>query len=319
MTIKNIRGWFAMLTVALLTVFVFTACEDNPVVKPPPTDPDTIKVLPVGTISAGQTDDDAITFQWTASPSSDSSWFRGYQIILTNQQGNVGYDSTHGKDILSIKLGGLDVATTYTFKVVAIGTNPGDNQEVKSTAKEIKWGLATHFIKNDNNAPIKVYVKESSSYGSGLNLYSVYEAPSTWKVASGANWNLALGSKSELIFGTASSVASKVSYNLTGTPADAEITDPIDWDTDNLADLKLSQDLSTFTYSKKYIDLNSSVATSKLKGLVFFAKLNNHYAKIIVVKKDGKYLQDETSSDPYVQVLVSYQKRAGVPYAKPSF
>ena len=305
-----------MLTISLL---VFTACED-PEPDPPegPTTP--VDVKPVGTVYAAQTDVNAITIQWEESPSSVSSWFEGYELTVLGQAAPIILPANH----LSYNCTGLNASTNYTFEVRALGKNTDGTIE-KSTPKTIQWALASHFTKNDVGGDIKVYVKESSNYGSGLNLFEEEEAPSNWKVGNGGKWNLALGSKNELIFGTASSVATKIGYNLTGIPVDAEISDPIDFDTDVLDDLALEIDLSNsiFNWGKKYIDLNSSAASSKLKGLVFFARTgtsssNYHYAKIVVLKKGGKYLQDESTSDPFIQLKVSYQKRAGVPYAKPT-
>jgi len=305
-----------MLTISLI---VFTACESEEEIITP--NPILITVLPAEMMYAGQTGETTITISWDHSPSSNQTWFKGYELTIS-APGETDVVKELGKTQFYSECSGLNKTKTYTFTIVAIGIDTNDNvTEVKSSVKTIDWALASHFSKNDVGADIKIYVKESSNYGSGLNLFDQEGAPSNWKVANGSRWNLALGSKSDLVFGTASSVKDKVGFNnFEGTPADAEIAIPnFDNDTDVLTDLQ-NTDLSKFSYSKQYIDLNSSSATSKSDGFMFFARTgtpgNYHYARIIVLKKGGKYLQDETTSDPYIQVLVSYQTRANVPYAK---
>jgi hypothetical protein len=311
MSLKKLMSVLCMLAISVL---VFSACENTD----DPNDTDKINVSPVGDMFAGQMDTKSISISWEASASKDSSWFKGYELTISSPLMTANIVKELDKNQTAYQVDNCDSSATYTFKIVAVGINPTDSEEVKSTPKSIQWALATHFTRNDVNAEIKVYVKESS-IGSGLNLYEAENAPSTWKVTSGAKWNLALGSKSKLIFGTASKVVSEISYNLTGTPVDAEIYIPtFENDYNSLVGLLLNVDLSKFDYSKQYIDLTSSAATSKSKGFLFFAKINNHYAKIIILKKNGKYLQDDSSNDAYIQLLVSYQTRSGVPFAKPA-
>jgi len=73
------------------------------------------------------------------------------------------------------------------------------------------------------------------------------------------------------------------------------------------------------SFQNTTIDLNLA-ANNRTKGLVFFARGTldgkQHYAKIVVLKKSGSYLQDADSGDPYVELLVSFQTADGVPYAK---
>jgi hypothetical protein len=38
-----------------------------------------------------------------------------------------------------------------------------------------------------------------------------------------------------------------------------------------------------------------------------------------VLKKNNTWIQNASSADPYVEMLISYQTRANVPYAKPAF
>lgn len=86
----------------------------------------------------------------------------------------------------------------------------------------------------------------------------------------------------------------------------------------------LSQDLTTngFDFSKKTIDLVSDPRAKNAKnGIILFARIGSgstaHYAKIVILKKGGSFIQGGTTgNDQFIQVLVSYQTAAGVPYAK---
>ncbi|MPM94065.1 hypothetical protein SDC9_141208 [bioreactor metagenome] len=77
----------------------------------------------------------------------------------------------------------------------------------------------------------------------------------------------------------------------------------------------LEKDLSKYTFSKKTIDLAKSTNS---KGVVFFARTGSgataNYAKVVIIKKGNSFLQG-TGDNVYVQVYISYQTAAGVPYA----
>jgi hypothetical protein len=135
-----------------------------------------------------------------------------------------------------------------------------------------------------------------------------------------------LGTKSgtditTLLFG---SIAATNTANNLGTAYGLSGGNPINdaqiaitnYDTDKLNDLFLIDDLSSYSYSNQFVNLNT---TNRDKGLVLFARVNNHYAKIIILKKGGTYLQNPGTTNAYIHLLVSYQKRQGVPYAKPVF
>lgn len=314
----TIKKWLSILLMLSISILVFTACESDD--EPDPDDPTTtITPKAVTEIYAGQTDSNALTIQWKKTTEESETWFKGYQLKITGGTTNQTIEEGfyNGDGVIQYTFAGATKGVEYTFSVVVVA-----NEGEKSPEKTIKWATATHFTKNDNGDVIRIYLKESANYGSGLELYGPDNAPRTRKIANGADWNIAVGSKDKLFIGTASSVATAVSYNLTGTPKDAYITSPLtDVDTDVLNQLVMPQDLSNYTFEKKYIDLNAS-ENNRTKGLVFFARIgegaNAHYAKIVVKKIGGKYIQSETSTDPYIEVLVSYQTVGGMPYAKTS-
>ncbi|MCL2039900.1 MAG: fibronectin type III domain-containing protein [Bacteroidetes bacterium] len=320
MSLKKLMSILCMLAISM---FIFTACENDDIDPDGEENPTVINVLPVGTMYAGQTGTYQITVAWDHSLSINESWFDKYELTIS-ATGIEDQVVEVAKNLDQYHCGGLDASRTYTFRVVAVGNNA--DTLVRSTAKEIQWALATHFDKNDVGSTIKVYVRQSS-LGSGLNLYSQEQSPSAWRVGNGDRWNLALGGRDTLIFGTASSVVSAMGYTLTGNPVDADITTPLEEDTDKLDDILFYQDLSKESYSKKHINLKTdNVATSKTKGLTFFARIgtstaNYQYAKILVLKNgdNGGYLHAATETNAYIELLISYQTRTNVPFAKPSF
>jgi len=311
MKIKNFSGFLAALVISAL-MFTFTACDDSE----DPIEGDVPIPKAVTGLAAGHTGDNTLQISWTHSLDNNESWFKGYEVTITNSVNSGSEVVTVAKSNDYLNYTATNANATYTFAVVAL-----NSEDKASTTASISWALASHFTKTENDTPIDIYCKESVNYGSGLQLYGPQNAPRIRRVANGTDWNIAVGSKDNLIIGSAVAVASAAPYNLTGTPADNfQITAPINFDTKVLTDLTVSEDLSTKKqYSNTSINLTTnSIAQSATEGIVFYAKGTNNYARIVVLKINGSYVQNANSSDPYVRVLVSYQTRSNVPYAKTS-
>ena len=309
----NKISWASKWLLLAVSVLIFSACEDD-TVEPPPTEP--VKPDSVATLYAGQTGDNEITVLWKRSPNESQTWFDYYQVEILDGSNSVAKVTVpKGSGDAYYTFSNAVLSKEYEFRVwiVANVINEGETAYARGPASITKWATAKHFTKNYNNASIKVYLKEAS-YGSGLELYGEDSYPVTHKVSSGAKWNLAVGSKSDVIIGTASSVASKVSFNLTGTPNDATITDPLNDDFDNLTSTLLDRGLDKLVFSKSYINLINF--NNRTKGLAFFAKIGNNYAKVVVIKNGSSWIHDASSADPYILLQVSYQTAAGIPYAK---
>jgi len=314
MTIKNIRGWFAMFSITLLIVFVFTACsddEEDPYIPPPIVNP---TPLAVGSMKAGAVSETSIRIQWEHSPSRDSSWFEEYHVEVIPPPPLVSWFDTVSKSSNAVTFTGLSNATVYIFKVTAVS----DSGKV-SPAKEIEWAASKHFNTTSGN-PIRVY-GAASSFGSGLRLFNGTE-PEVFNVAQGANWHLGLLARNDTLwFGSASVIGPKFNSWTNPTLTPVYIGDVYyDESTLGLTGDNYYQALNTMTFTAKHIDLKESSIAAKSQGLVFFVRVgSNHatanYAKVIVRKSGGAYLQG-TSPNQYIEVVVSYQTAAGVPYAK---
>ena len=307
MNLKKLHG---ILAVLLLSLFVFTACEET---EDGPLNPSTSNYPTAVTgLAAGCADENTIIFAWDEHNQNAESWFKDF-LITIRAEGSI--DSTTvvlAKTATEYKFENAVEGTIYNFSIV--GRND-DNEYRTSSIATIQWATASQFKKNDNNADIKVY-GSSSDFGSGLQLYNEDgEAPKVWKIASQANWNLGLSTKNNQVkFGSASALG----YSNLTTCADAEITSLFNVDVDKLGDVVFEEKPATFTYSKKTIDLlNDPIAVKATKGVMFFVRTldKKHYAKILILKKNGSFLQG-SGDDQYVQVYVSYQKVENVPFAK---
>ena len=106
--------------------------------------------------------------------------------------------------------------------------------------------------------------------------------------------------------------------NFASNSQSAAITQLMDFDSGSLTDLLLDGSLQGMDFQQRVINLNTDPkAQAASKGVVFFAKTkDNHYVKVVVLKKGGVYVQDNAGSNPYVELLISYQRRQNVPYAK---
>jgi len=322
MKIKNIRGWSAMLTVALLTVFIFTACaeKEDPFVPPPP--PKEITVDAVGTIYAGQTGHNQITIQWDKPKSADSSWFAGYEVVLTTPgAGGISDTFPIPKNQNWFDATELNVATTYNFRVTALGNSVlEEGKIIRSTqSAPVAWSLATLYT-----TPLRVYTRNTSGTTGGSGFQISTDPPRDRTVQQVASWEIALGSNDTLIIGSALSVRDSIYKNATGAIThNALITAPLDFDTKVLTDMVRDTDLahSSLVYSNKIINLQTDpIATAAKDGIVFYAKVNNHYARIIVLKNGnaGNGFLHSSGNTHYVELLVSYQTRQNIPFAKPS-
>jgi hypothetical protein len=304
MSIKKLMSILAMLTISILC---FTACEDTD--DPVDPGPDVTKNPPaaVTNMYAGAISETAIQVQWDAVTAVSGVTVLNYRLIVTG--GSVNDTIVRPIDSLYYTLNNCVLGTEYTFTVCAVST---DN--LSGATKSIKWATSKHFTLNENDSPIYVYGSNTTDYGSGLQLYGPNDAPRIRKVANAADaaeCNLGLYTKdSKVIFGSASALGYNAAF-----PASAIITDPIDFDTDNLSNPLLGNSLANMSFSSKTIDLKTAGASNS-KGIVFFAKVGTNYAKIVILKKGGAFLQNAGTINEYVQVLVSYQTAAGVPYAK---
>lgn len=290
------------LLLAVLLSFVFVACNET-------TTPTANKPEAPTNIRATSKSSTAIIIKWDLSTSESDAKFTGYTLEITPgpfqpisiQKGVTTYTQSTG----------LTEGTVYTFKLYAVM----DGVE-SATAATINWSPATRFDLNVNSNPIYIF-ESASSFGSGLDLNDlVGNAPKTLTVASGAQWNLALDTRTSGETVVAS--PTMVDYNYGTQPGVTEISSdgyPTD-DLDNVFDSQaLNADPSKF--AERSIDLE---AMNQTTGIVLILRTKEGtnteftYAKVLIKKTGGSWLQG-TAPNRYIECVVSYQHTPGVPYA----
>ncbi|MGB9702534.1 MAG: fibronectin type III domain-containing protein [Candidatus Kapaibacteriota bacterium] len=293
---------FTILAVALIfTALFFNACDNtstNPIDnnQPTPNAPTNLRA---------SSKDGSVMLKWTASTSESNSLFAGYVLKITGGTPMAPIALTSAQNPYEVK--GLENGVEYTFSLQAKYTN-----DSLSTPVTIKWSPATRFTLNENDAPIRVY-ETASSFGSGLVIFNPStEAPKTAKVADGANWTLGLYTKNgDLKIGS----PKLLDYSYGSTPGTVEIADVISG-VNSIEDVYDSQALNAKNFSEKVIDLKqySSNIVLILRHHQT-GKTDWNYAKVLVKYTGGAFLQG-TADNRYVELIISYQKVTGMPYAK---
>lgn len=301
--------FFALIGFAL--AIVLNSCDTN---STNPTDNEKQpKPQPISNLQATSIDTNTIKLMYDLSPSETNALFQDYQLVVTPGT-NPPVVITKGNNL--VQLTNLDEGTIYTISIVARYTN-----DSVSTPVSIEWSPATRFELNNNDALIRVY-ESASDLGNGLRLFSPApdNAPRTYTVANGANWDLGLYTKdSKLVFGS----ATKIDYKYPTMPAPTQMLDEV-FNTNSLNELFDSNAMNAGARDSKYaettFDLTSPTYTN---NLVFYVRkyepgnTRYNYAKVLVKKNPNGagYLQG-SSPNRYIEMQISYQKTPDVPFAK---
>ena len=296
----KLRNLFLLLFAA---IFAFSACDDtdnpiNPSEKPqPPTK-----------LQATSKSETSVLLRWESSTSETSTDFKEYELRITGGA-NPFQPIPIAKGITSVEVGNLDEGTIYTFSIYG-KFNDGTLSE---TAAQIQWSPATRFIRNQNDQPIRIYESESD-LGSGLAIYDpIGDGPKSVKVANGAQWNIGLDTRSGVL---KLASAKLLDYNWGTQPVIiTEIANDYYFAND-LDDVFDSQALDAKTFAERTIDLKQLNSNFVIVTRYKYPGENEyHYAKILVKYVNNSYLQG-AANNRYVEFEISYQKVAGVPYAK---
>lgn len=286
----------------------FNACEETPTTDttPIPAGPDSLKATSI--------DSTTVRLLWKLSPDDGKDYFKGYVLYITP---GAFQPKVISKGTQIFEVTGLSDGTIYTFELKAINTD----DEESTTSTKIEWSPAFRFVTNINNEPIRVY-ETASQFGSGLQLYEPTAGkPKTLKVASSEFWNLGLYTKgTEQSVYSATYISDNKLYNFPVPPSSiTEISEDI-FLTNNLDNVFDSQALSAHNFSTNYfIDLTDPDYRNGVV-LIVRTKLPNqtdwNYAKVLIKPGINGILQG-TPDNRYIECVVSYQKKTGVPYAKP--
>ncbi len=297
-----------LLSSFLLAILIFTACDNTTdTTEPNPTvaGPDSLK--------ATSLNETTVRLRWKLSPDESKTYFKDYVLYISP---GAFAPRVISKGTNTIDISGLSDGTIYTFELRARNT---DDKESVGSAK-IQWSPAFRFSKNINDEPIRVY-ETASQFGSGLQLYDPTSGkPRTLKVASGEFWNLGVYTKGESSLYSANYISDNNLYNFPTQPSyTTEISEDI-FLTNTLDNVFDSQALNARNFSKNYyIDLADP---DYKNGVVIIVRTKApgatdwNYAKVLIKPGTSGLLQG-TPDNRYIECEISYQKKTGVPYAKP--
>lgn len=300
----------SLLVVSVSMALIVNSCNET---TTPTTDPQP-KPSAVTNLMATSINATTVAVKFDASPSETNTLFKNYLLSVYETLSSTPQDFTMNAGTHNFTVNGLTEGKVYYFDVKAQYTN-----DSVSTSAVIQWSPATRFEKNVNDEKIYVY-ETASSFGSGLMMFDpAGGAPKVRTVANGGDWDLGLDTRdSKIIFGS----ATQLSYNYTGTPKVTQILTEY-FNAATLNDVYDSKAMNAGDREAKYDDLAFDFTpVNPTTNTIFYVRkmdANNkyNYAKVMLIKNPSGagYLQGN-SPNRYVELQISYQKTAGVPYAK---
>lgn len=273
--------------------------------------------VPPTALKATSINDSTVHVTWTPSEDESKGIFAGYELVVTNTTASPVVDKTYqvAKDAIPYEITGLTEGDIYSFAIKS-KYNADAKNAMSLQAATITWSPATRFEETVNAVPIRIYGSESQ-FASGLKLFDALEnGPSTYMSSSRGDWQFCLYTRDGLVeFGAAR--ASK--YSFASETQNSQVAET-EYFADNLNEVFLGQALNSLTFSSKGINLNDAKFANQDKGVVLVVRTidnvgDNNYAKILIKKIGGKFLQG-SGNDVYLECVISYQKVKGIPYAR---
>lgn len=283
---KLIR-FFATSFVAVALV-ILAACD--PVTPVTVTTPN-----PVDSLKATSIDAATVRLKWNASTTTN---INGYRVTVLNSASGAAIGTTNVSGT-TLDVNGLTAGTVYLFRVQ---TRTADTV---STAREIRWSPAVR-VTTMQGAAVRIY-ETASGFGSGLAIQGGIAR--NLIVASGADWDFGIETRSAdtLRIGSPGSL----NYSsIVRTPAtDTRTGDQLYLNVDSLSQVFDTQ-VQMGAAGSFAIPLRTIT-----KGLVLAIQTRaGNFAKIFVKSANNSLLQG-TAPNRYVEVEISYQPVANVPYA----
>ena len=303
MKIFNLKTMLVLLsTMALMLV----ACEEDLV------DPVVEKPEPVTNVQATSGSSTEIIIRWVASTSEADASFKDYEVVITPGAIAPIYVA---KGINTITIPNLVEGEIYTITIKATCTC--DNAE-PSDGASVTWSPASRFTEAGTGSDIKLY-EYTSSFGSGMEFYFVDEdfpedsGPMIRKTTDGELWDIGLNTKDKFVI-SSPKLFDWVSLPPVEDRKHVEISSDVIV-AESLNDVFDSQalNLAYSSFDEREIDLslyNKSIVL--ICRVMQPGEMEFNYAKVFVEYKNGSFLQDQS----YVQCKISYQKTAGVKYAR---
>ncbi len=298
-----------MFLIALFAIIIVSCSDDT-------TGPEEDTRTPGKPDSAMATtkNDSTILLKWKASIDEDDAAFAGYIIKMTGDDGTTALD-TIPANYNPLQVTSLKAGVIYTFEISALFNNGN-----ASASTHISWSPAYRFTESaDGVSTIKIY-EYASQLGSGIDAYDEEaKGPKTLTVSNGENWTLGLDTRNDKVIIAS---PSEIDYNFNGTPGYTEISEDVFVDV-SLNDTYDSQALNYDTDKLATRAVTLSDYTDVINsGLILIIRTKEagendfHYAKVLVKKNpQGGWLFGD-APNRYVELEISYQTKANVPYAK---
>lgn len=309
---------FVLLAFLAISLFTFTACDEDNGVDPDPTPQP--KPTPASNLQATSINSTTIHVKYEPSTSETNTLFRDYELSWQED----GAPNTPGSKVVlkgtnPVEVTGLTEGKVYVFTLVARYTN-----DSISTPVTVKWSPASRFVNNINDEPIRVY-ETASNFGSGLQMFfEAGGAPRVRTVANGGDWDLGIDTRDNKI--TIAS-ATKIAYNYPSgqTPQPTFIHKDF-IKANSLDEVFDSRAMDDGARNNEYAELAFDITNlTDPTNIVFYVRkyqpgqTRYNYAKVMAKRPagGGSFLQG-TSPNRYIEFVVSYQKTPDVPYAKTS-
>ena len=246
----------------------------------------------------------SVKIKWTA----PSGTFDSYHVKIMDGTTLVKEDKAVAKTATTYTATGLTEGKAYSFEVMAVsGTE-------MSTAVKITWAPASRA-----SGTFKLYSEKSTTFGSGIEITGT---PVVLKIADGERWDLCFDDKGTDVRIAAPGQSRYVDNNYKFPNGNESKITRIGRvytgvsSIDDIYDSKALNDVSNPADSLKeqFLELKNYDATKGGVGFVLFKDDSKNYAKVVILAKDGKLVQG-SGNDTFVEIQVSYQTAANVPYA----
>lgn len=284
------------LLAILVLGFVAFGCNEN---EDPPVGNENEAPNNVTSLVATSGGSTSVILKWNTPSTNANSELASYELTFT--PGGTAVTIPKGDNTYTVT--GLTEGTTYVFTIKSKGTN-----NKLSNGTTVSWAPARR------SSIIRLY-GSSSSMGSGLDLDGNGGNPEVLRIAEGGRWDLCFDDKDPLNPGIGSPGQSGyVDNNFefpNGQEAKKTYVSTFRWEgVTNLDQVFESEGLNAGTLEQLQL-LNLS------QPFAFVVKTEEgNYAKVHVLRNNGKFIQG-SGSDEYIEVIVSYQSTANVPYALP--
>ena len=301
------------LFAALLAAFAgltVVGCNEND-----PNEPDPDTVAPATNVEAVSLNATDIGLQWTASTTANAT----YEVTATDPTGTeVGTVTITGTTAV---VTGLTDGTTYTFSVVAVvGTD-------KSDAATVIWSPAVRLTSDAKvTGAIRIYSKAVVGKGSGIVIdgTGAYNASVAGTPANNPDLaKIKLIADLDLVASTIR-IGAPESFtdftNVANFRTDVQISDATSPST-GLDTWYRSASLEGLFATGNTGNFDLQDAQTGGSGVAFAVRWGQagsyKYARVYMVPgSNGNLIQMDSNQDEYVEIQISYQSVAGVPYAK---